>query len=164
MEIEIAAVLTIAPKLELLEKLLDRRIARAALDTTSPALPLLERVYRLGEYKRLAANLAVMEHRIRCALGDGETDALAASALRRTGVAGDRRHVRSGIKKAWKVLSDLGVADLEAYKTLPLFGAECRRLGKLAKKRARPAKNMPLNRLYGVAACACSPDDRTVRA
>ena len=40
MNVEIAAVITVANKLDILDKLLERRMTRAALDTESPALPL----------------------------------------------------------------------------------------------------------------------------
>lgn len=135
MHIEIAAILTVAGKLEILEKLLDKRIERAALDTVSLTLPLLNTVYRLGEYKRLAANLAVMEHRLRCALGDETCDALKAAAVRANGLA----ELRGTLTAAQKVLTDLHVspARLLTYKDLPLFRAECKRIRKLQEDAPR---------------------------
>ncbi len=140
MNIEIAAVIIIANKLDVLDKLLERRIMRAALDTVSPALPLLEKVYRLGEYKRLAANLGVMEHRVRCALGDDETDVIASAALGKFGMDYDNRRVKIALKKARRVLADLGIfsAELEKYKELPLYRAECNRLKRLAARKPEP--------------------------
>ena len=160
MEIEIAAVITIASKLPLLEKLLERRIVRASLDTVSPALPLLEKVYTLGEYKRLAANLAVMEHRIRCALGEEDTRRIADAAVHTCGLDFCNRQVKAAVKRAAKVLQDLGVSmlDLQGYKQLPLYNAECNRLTRLKNKSERV---MPA--VYA-AACACSPVGRTARA
>ena len=147
MHIEIAAILTVASKLDLLEELLDKRLSRAATDTVSPTLPLLEKVYRLGEYKRLAANLAVMEHRIRCALGDEQTDAVVRAAH---GVCG---------------------ADLRGRnKRLPLFRAECAKIERLQKaclrQRSRVCKRAPrafISRA-NAAAFACCRDGRTAQA
>lgn len=138
METEIAAVLTIAAKLELLEKLLDKRIMRAATDTVSPSLPLLEKVYRLGEYKRLCANLAVMEHRIRCALGDEACEQIVRAAKGICGARLNSRNMRSLCKKAQSVLLALRVtgADLNSYRQLPLFCAECARIEKWQAKAA----------------------------
>ena len=137
MDIEIAAVMTIAGKLELLEKLLDRRMERAALDTVSPVLPLLEKVYTLGEYKRLAANLRVMEHRIRCELGDENCARMVDAARGRCGLQSDSRSVRAAFKKARAVLASLHVLrdDLVAYRALPLFRSECYRIERMHKKR-----------------------------
>lgn len=185
MDIEIAAILTIAGKLELLEKLLDRRMMRVALDTTAPALPLVETVYKLGEYKRLAANLAVMEHRIRCALGDESADMLARAAKRAGGVRAAGRQAQAALKAAKKVLLGLGVLpfELSKYEALPLFGAECAKLRRRQeeKKEGRCAKNacsLPRaaqktatreNVLHAIGcvrgeAYACCPDGRTARA
>lgn len=127
MEVEIAAVITVEKKLETLEALLDKRIERASLDTVSPTLPLMQKVYKLGEYKRMCVNLAVMAHRIRCALGD-EADEIARAA--NSGADLKRLPVKASIRKAYKVLRSLGVEifDLREYKKLPLYAAECKRL------------------------------------
>ncbi len=140
MDVEILAVLCIQNKLALLQKLLDRRLDRVSLDLTSPTLPLMERVYKLGECKRLCANLAVMGHRIECAMGE-EAAALAAAA--RAGHVNTLLSKRSLIaqKKARGILRDLGVTTLEPYKALPLFAAECKRLKALyntAKSESTP--------------------------
>ena len=140
MNVEIAAVITVANKLDILDNLLERRMTRAALDTASPALPLLEKVYRLGEYKRLAANLRVMEHRVRSALGDENTELIKSAALGRCGLEHANKRVKIAYKKARKVLEDLGVyaAELEKYKALPLYRAECNRLKRLEAKKREP--------------------------
>ena len=137
MEIEIAAIITIAAKLGLLEKLLDRRISRAALDTVTPTLPLLDKVYRLGEYKRLTANLAVMEHRIRCALGDEETDSIGHAAVGKAGAELSCGKVKASVERARRVLEGLGIGqkEMDEYKQLPLYRAECRRLERIGRKR-----------------------------
>lgn len=130
MDYEALAVLSIEAKLPLLEKLLDRRIDRAALNLVSPTLPLLERVRTYGEYKRLAANLAVMAHRIVCALGEEATFLKGAirsgNAAMLTGKKG-----RASAAAARRVLIRLGVGSLEAYQALPLFAAECKRIKRL---------------------------------
>ena len=100
MNVEIAAVITVANKLDILDKLLERRMTRAALDTESPALPLLEKVYRLGEYKRLAANLRVMEHRVRSALGDENTELIKSAALGRCGLEHANKRVKIADRKS----------------------------------------------------------------
>ena len=181
MEIEIAAILTIAGKLELLEKLLDKRIARAALDTVSPALPLLEKVYALGEYKRLAANLAVMEHRLRCALDEEEYANIVRAAKRFCGLRLSGRAVKPALKKARQILTTLGIfaADLQAYKKLPLYRSECMRIARAqrlaAEKTPRtealpPAADAPraqlplfIGRAHG-AECAYCRGGRTAQA
>lgn len=130
MDYETLAVLSIEAKLPLLEKLLDRRIDRAALDMTSPTLPLLEKVRRFGEYKRLAANLAVMAHRIACALG-GEARFLADAAKSGNAALLVSKRAVSAALSARAVLIRLGVKSLDAYCALPLFAAECKRLKRL---------------------------------
>lgn len=158
MDIEIAAVMTVACKLGKLGELLDKRIERAAVDTVSPTLPLLEKVRKLGEYKRLAANLAVMDHRLRCALGD-DADIIVFAARRRYGLDFGARQVKSAIARAKSVLKGLGVqiSDLEGYKSLPLYRAECKKLDVLRE------------RLIGANVCrdaayACFPVGRTAQA
>lgn len=168
MEIETIAIITVAPKLDLLEKLLDRRIARAALDLTSPALPLLEKVYKLGEYKRLAANLAVMEHRLRCALGD-EAMSVLAGVLVSAGKDWRRdKNVRIIMRRACATLADLGITgrEMEEYKTLPLYRAECARLKRLSQRSVPRRKEVldAINRLVGAAACEADRVCKTVRA
>ncbi|MDE7394997.1 MAG: hypothetical protein K2M95_02610 [Clostridiales bacterium] len=130
MDYEVLAVLSIETKLPFLEKLLDRRIDRAALDMTSPTLSLLEKVQRLGEYKRLAANLAVMAHRIACVLG-AEAPFLAAAATSGNAVALESKRGIAAASSARAVLIRLGVKSLDAYRELPLFAAECKRLKRL---------------------------------
>lgn len=161
MDIEIAAVITVESKLELLDKLLERRIMRAALDTVTPALPLLDKVYRLGEYRRLAANLSVMAHRIRCALGDEATDMIMSAALNRFGMGYTNREVRAALKKARKVLGGLGVnpTDLNGYKKLPLYNSECRRLKRLQNK-----DNGCVIPVCCAEGYALNPDGRTAQA
>lgn len=136
MEIEIAAVITVAEKLELLDRILERRILRAATDTVSPTPSLLQKVYTLGEYKRLAANLAVMAHRIRCGLNAEEVEAIRTAAERKGNLRFESKRVRTAVKKAYGVLTKLGVSltDLHEYVALPLYRAECRRLKKLRDK------------------------------
>lgn len=152
MDLEIAAIMTVEPKLGLLEKLLDKRINRAALDLVTPALPLLEKVSRLVEYKRLAANLAVMAHRIACALG-GDAHIIADAAAGRYGMEIGGKSAREAFARARRVLEDLGIdaARLDSYKELPLYRAECSRLTRLCSKR-RCEK-------FSVLACAavCAP-------
>ena len=130
-ETEIAAVVAVAGKLDLLDKMLERRLMRAALDMTSPTLPLMEKVHKLGEYRRLAANLAVMEHRIRCGLGEEETDRIARAA--QNGARLTRGGVKLAIGKARGILWKLGVTAerLHEYRVLPLFNAECKRIEKV---------------------------------
>lgn len=170
METEIAAVLTVAAKLEVLEKLLDKRMMRAATDTVSPSLPLLEKVYRLGEYKRLCANLAVMEHRIRCALGDGECDEIVRAAKGLCGARLSSRHSRALCKKAQRVLLALRVtnADLQSYKTLPLFRAECARIQRRQSKAVYGEKkgvtSVYCETHWHDAASAYCPDGRIIQA
>ncbi len=172
MHIEIAAILTVASKLDLLEELLDKRLSRAATDTVSPTLPLLEKVYRLGEYKRLAANLAVMEHRIRCALGDEQTDAVVRAAPGVCGADLRGRKLRAALETASRTLGRLGVlpVDMESYKRLPLFRAECAKIERLQKaclrQRSRVCKRAPrafISRA-NAAAFACCRDGRTAQA
>ncbi|MDE6398964.1 MAG: hypothetical protein K2L51_06555 [Clostridiales bacterium] len=153
MEIEIAAILTIAGKLELLEELLDKRMARAALDTVSPALPLLQKVYALGEYKRLAANLAVMEHRLRCALREEECESIMRAAKRFCGLRLSGRAVKPALKKARQILTTLGVfaSDLEAYKKLPLYRSECMRIARAQRLAGRKEQS------EGAPPCAQAP-------
>ncbi len=157
MHIEIAAILTVASKLDLLEELLDKRLSRAATDTVSPTLPLLEKVYRLGEYKRLAANLAVMEHRIRCGVCGADLRG---------------RKLRAALETASRTLGRLGVlpVDMESYKRLPLFRAECAKIERLQKaclrQRSRVCKRAPrafISRA-NAAAFACCRDGRTAQA
>ena len=130
MEYETLAVLSVEAKLPLLEKMLDRRVERASLDLTSPTLPLLEKVRKYGEYKRLVANLAVMAHRITCALG---ADASFLQGALRSGNAPalTSRHGQSAARAARAVLVRLGVASLNPYRALPLFAAECKRIKRL---------------------------------
>lgn len=130
MELETLAVLSIETKLPLLEKLLDRRIDRAALDMTSPTLPLMEKVRRYGEYKRLAANLAVMAHRIACAL-DSDAHFLTQAALGGNAVALGSKRGMAAAASARAVLLRLGVKSFAPYYALPLFAAECKRLKRL---------------------------------
>lgn len=174
MEIEIAAILTIAGKLEVLDKLLERRILRAATDTVSPALPLLNKVYRLGEYKRLAANIAVMEHCIRCGLDAQEVGVILAAAERKSNLHFANKRVQAAVKKAYGILSALGVSltDLQGYKALPLYRAECKRLQKICAKpqttqteqAAQAAQEGVFIPYVHAAACAAHRVDRTVRA
>ena len=162
MEIEIGAVITVAGKLELLDELLNRRITRASTDTVSPALPLLEKVYKLGEYKRLAANLAVMEHRIRCELGNEETDKIARAARGEFGWRWDSGSVKAARRKARRVLTNLGVSaeNLQGYRRLPLFAAACKKIERTLKAQAEA----PIGLFARDAACACCPADRTAQA
>ncbi len=156
MEIEIAAILTVACKLAQLERILDKRMERAALDTVSPTLPLLEKVRKLGEYKRLA----VMEHRLRCALGD-EADLITYAAKGRYGLTYSAQRVRAAFKRAKETLENLGVRceSLKEYGELPLYAAECKKLRRLRRK----AQIIIPDACRG-AAFACFPGDRTAQA
>lgn len=130
MEIEIAAILTVACKLAQLERILDKRMERAALDTVSPTLPLLEKVRKLGEYKRLAANLAVMEHRLRCALGD-DANLITYAANGRYGLTYSAQRVRAAFKRAKEALENLGVRceslkkNTESFRYMPPSVKSC---------------------------------------
>ena len=150
---ELAAIITIAGKLPVLEDLLDKRIMRAAVDTASPTLPLMDKVYKLGEYKRLCANLAV--------IGNEEADLIAYAALKRFGLDFRNRRVKKAVKAAIDVLCDLGVktSDLSEYKNLPLYRAECNRL-----KRAEAGKGLNNAISMNGAECACFRDGRTAQA
>ena len=134
---------------------------RAAVDTASHTLPLMDKVYKLGEYKRLCANLAVMEHRIRTVLGNEEADLIAYAALKRFGLDFRNRRVKKAVKAAIGVLCDLGVktSDLSEYKNLPLYRAECNRL-----KRAEAGKGLNNAISMNGAECACFRDGRTAQA
>lgn len=165
MDVEIAAVITVSQKLELLDKLLERRIMRSALDVTSPALPLLNKVYKLGEYRRLAANLKVMNHRIECALTGEQIRLIADAAMRKFGLGFGNRQVRTALKKAQKALGAVGVelTTLNSCKDLPLYAAECRKLKKISegvKKSGRAdGKSICCD-----GECACCRDGRTAQA
>lgn len=137
MDIRTAAIITVAPKLGLLDKLLERRISRAAFDTVSPALPLLEKVYELGESRRLASNLAVMYHRLECALSPCEIECIRSAAVCKFGIDLSGKNAARALKKARRVLCDLGINKftLEEYEKLPLYRAECARLKRIAEKR-----------------------------
>lgn len=163
MEIEIAAIITVSGKLGILETLLDKRITRAAFDTVSPTLPLCEKVYKLGEYKRLAANLAVMNHRIRCAIGDG-AELIEQAAYGKNGLKLGGMRVKAVINKAKRVLSDLGIlyADLCEYKKLPLYNSECRKIVK--RQTSVPATCISVIAADCAAASVCFRDGRTVPA
>lgn len=139
MDVEIAAVITISHKLELLDRLLERRIMRSALDVTSPALPLLNKVYKLGEYRRIAANLKVMYHRIECALQSEQLQLIADATARKFGLGFGNKQVRSALKKAQKALGAVGVdvTTLNNCKELPLYAAECRKI-KRATESVKP--------------------------
>ena len=144
MDIQTAAIITISGKLELLDKLLEKRISRAALDTVSPTLPVLEKVYELGEYRRLAANLAVMYHRLECALSKEEIECVRSAAGCKYGSDLDSKSAVRALKKARRVLCDLGINKfvLEEYEKLPLFKAECLRLKRIAKKKKRSVEGL----------------------
>ena len=147
MEYEALAVLSIEAKLPLLEKLLDRRIERASLDVVSPTLPLLEKVRAYGEYKRLAANLAVMAHRIVCALGADAT--FLKTALGGGNVAAlTSRRGKAAAAAARRVLIRLGVGSLKAYYTLPLFAAECKRLKRILGEAPIGESRVPVQESY----------------
>ena len=158
---EIAAILTVACKLSILENLLDKRIMRAAMDTVSPTLPLMDKVYKLGEYKRLCVNLAVMEHRIRCALGDEDTNIIAYAALKRFGLDYKNKRVKRAVKSATCTLGGLGikVSDLQQYKALPLYRAECNRLKKIYESKPSGEVILASAEQY-----ACSRVGRTAQA
>ncbi len=160
MEIEIAAILTVACKLAQLERILDKRMERAALDTVSPTLPLLEKVRKLGEYKRLAANLAVMEHRLRCALGD-DANLITYAANGRYGLTYSAQRVRAAFRRAKETLENLGVRceSLKEYGELPLYAAECKKL-----RRLRRQADIIIPDACRGAAFACFPGDRTAQA
>ena len=143
MEYEVLAVLSIEAKLPLLEKLLDRRIDRASLDISSPTLPLLEKVRTFGEYKRLAANLAVMAHRIVCALKEDALFLKNALGGGNAAVLVSKRG-RTAAASARRVLIRLGVGSLEPYRTLPLFDAECKRIKRLLDGAPPLAYTVPL--------------------
>lgn len=178
MEIEIAAVITIAPKLEFLDGLLEKRIDRAALDTVTPALKILEKVYELGEYRRLAANLAVMEHRLRFGLEEGGADEISDAARSQKGKGVRGKRVRKLVCDAKKILASLGIdcAELEKYKKLPLYRAECRKLERIDAMRTKPQRvkkqatgaahetTEKFTRLYGGAEFAPSPVGKTLSA
>ena len=151
MDVEIAAVITVSRKLDLLDKLLERRIMRSALDVKSPALPLLNKVYQLGEYRRLAANLKVMYHRIECALTGEQIKLIADAAARKFGLGFGNRQVRSALKTAQKALSALQVEQttLNNCKQLPLYAAECRKIKRVAECRNKCCKNGELLAVTG---------------
>lgn len=154
MEIEIAAVITVAEKLETLDKLLERKIMRVALNTAAPAAQLADNVYKYGEYRRIAANLAVMERSIRSELGDEETDIIKRAALGQCGLDYGSKRVKSAIKNVRTMLRGLGVTalTLREYKKLPLYNSECRRLDFIDRQNRHEAKR--LRRLAGVSGSA----------
>ena len=165
METEIAAVVTVARKLETLCVLLDKRIMRAALDTVSPTVKAAEKVFKLGEYKRLAVNLSVMEHRIRCALGDGATDMIGYAAEGRYGFDLWSRRVKKALADAERVLRTLGVggAELTGYKRLPLYKSECAKIKRAAAARIECGGTVSVSAESGAAYAYCR-GDRTAQA
>ena len=147
MEYETLSVLSIETKLPLLEKLLDRRIDRASVDMVSPTLPLLEKVRKFGEYKRLAANLAVMAHRIACELGKEAQFLVNAVRSKNNGLLTSKRG-RAASAAARSVLRRLGVKSLEAYRELPLFAAECKRIKRLLESSHEKPMPLPMQAGY----------------
>ena len=112
--------------------------------------------------KRRAANLAVMEHRIRCELGNEETDKIARAARGEFGWRWDSRSVKAARRKARRVLTNLGVSaeNLQGYRRLPLFAAACKKIERTLKAQAEA----PIGLFARDAACACCPADRTAQA
>ena len=139
MDIQTAAIITVSNKLELLDRLLEKRIERASLNTVSPTLSLMEKVYELGESRRLAANLAVMYHRLECALTPDEIECIRSAAACKYGFGLDGKNAARALKKARRVLDDLGVNKftLEEYEKLPLYRAECAKIKRISERKGR---------------------------
>ena len=160
MDIQTAAIITIANKLELLDKLLERRIERASLDTVSPTLPLMEKVYVLVEHRRLAANLAVMYHRLECALTPEEIECIRSAAAYKYGFGLDGKNAARALKKARQVLGGLGLNrfSLEEYEKLPLYRAECAKIKRISERKGRILNSyVPAGKPCGSAAGEACP-------